>query len=97
MEGRYQVLGVKGFKGEVEGVTYDSTTLYVVLPVSKRAGTEAGFNAKEVKFGREDEYQKLKNLPFPVLAELDIEVNTKGIECFGFKAVSKSENPQQKA
>lgn len=87
MEQRVQVLGCKGFKGEVEGVQYDSTTLYVVLPVSKRAGTEVGYNVKEVKFGKEEEFQKMKGLPFPIHAELDLEINTKGIECFGFKAV----------
>ena len=95
MQDRYQVLGCKGFKGEVEGVSYDSSTLYVVLPVSKRAGTEAGFNVKEVKFGKEEEFQKLKGLPFPIMAELDLEVNTKGIECFGFKAISPSAPAKQ--
>ena len=91
MEQRFQVLGVKGFKGKVEGVEYDSTTLYVVMPVSKRAGTEVGFNVKEVKFGKEDEFQKLKTLPFPVMAELDLEINTKGIDCYGFKAVGPAQ------
>jgi len=87
MEGRYEVLGCKGFKGDVEGQHYDSSTLYVKFPVSKRAGTEAGFNAKEVKFGTESEFQKMKGLPFPIIAELDIEITTKGIECLGFKAI----------
>lgn len=91
MEQRVQVIGCKGFKGEVEGTHYDSTTLYVVLPVSKRAGTESGYNVKEVKFGKEEEFQKLKGLPFPITAELDLEINTKGIECFGFKAVTPAQ------
>jgi hypothetical protein len=95
MENVYQVVGCKGFKGEVEGVNYDSTTLYVLLPVSKRAGTESGYNVKEVKYGKEDEFQKLKGLPFPLKAELDLEINTKGIECFGFKAVTQSQSPKQ--
>jgi len=94
MDQRVQVLGCKGFKGEVEGTTYDSTTLYVVLPVSKRAGTEAGFNVKEVKFGREEEFQKIKSLPFPIMAELDLEINTKGIECFAFKPVAPVQQKQ---
>lgn len=95
MEQRVQVLGCKGFKGEVEGTAYDSTTLYVVLPVSKRAGTEAGFNVKEVKYGKEEEFQKMKNLPFPIMAELDLEINTKGIECFGFKAIGAVQAAKQ--
>jgi len=94
MDQRVQVLGCKGFKGEVEGTTYDSTTLYVVLPVSKRAGTEAGYNVKEVKFGKEEEFQKIKGLPYPIMAELDLEINTKGIECFAFKPVGPAQQKQ---
>lgn len=94
MEGRYEVLGCKGFKGEVEGTHYDSTTLYVKFPVSKRAGTEAGFNAKEVKFGKEEEFQKMKGLQFPIIAELDLEITTKGIECLGFKPIAAVPAPK---
>lgn len=87
MEARYEVLGVKGFVGDVEGQHYDSTTLRVKLPVSKTAGTEAGFDCKDVKFGKEAEFQKLKGLPFPVFADLDIELTTKGMECVGIKVI----------
>lgn len=86
----FQVLGCKGFKGTVEGTSYDSTTLYVVMDVSEKNGTEAGFNVSNMKFGKESEFQKLKGLPFPIMAELDIELTTKGPECLGFKAISQS-------
>jgi hypothetical protein len=86
----FQVLGCKGFKGTVEGTSYDSTTLYVVMDVSEKNGTEAGFNVSSMKFGKESEFQKLKGLPFPVMAELDIELTTKGPECLGFKVISQS-------
>ena len=85
----FQVLGCKGFKGQVEGTNYDSTTLYVVMDVSEKNGTEVGFNVSNMKFGKEEEFQKLKNLPFPVMAELEIELTTKGPECLGFKAVTQ--------
>lgn len=85
-----QVLGCKGFKGTVEGQNFDSTTLYVVMEVSEKNGTEAGYNVLPVKFGKEEEFQKIKHLPFPIMAELEIELTTKGPECFGFKAVSQS-------
>ncbi|WP_153111052.1 hypothetical protein [Propionivibrio limicola] len=91
---RYQVLGCKGFKGEVEGTNYDSTTLYVVMPVSKKAGTEAGFNVTPMKYGKEEEFQKIKGLPFPIMAELEIELTTKGAECVDFKPVARTE-PQK--
>ena len=84
-KGTFQVLGCKGFKGQVEGVNYDSTTLYVVMDVSEKNGTEAGFNVSNMKFGREEEYQKMKGLQFPIQAELEIELTTKGPECLGFK------------
>lgn len=90
MEQRVQVLGVKGFKGTVEGTSYDSTTLYVVLPVSRNSKTEVGYNVREVKFGTEEEFQKLKSLKFPLLAELDLEMTTKGVDCFSFKPVPSS-------
>lgn len=86
----FQILGAKGFKGEVEGTNYDSTTLYVVMPVSERNGTEVGFNVSPMKFGKSDEFEKMKHLPFPIQAELDIAMTTKGFECRGFKAVSQA-------
>lgn len=93
MIGRYQVLGCKGFKGDVEGKHYDSTTLYVVFPVSRRADGEVGFNVKAVKFGLHDEFLKLKELTFPLLADLDLEHTSKDPECYGFKAVAQQPKP----
>lgn len=91
--GQFQVVGCKGFKGNVEGVGYDSTTLYVLMDVSDRSGTEAGFNVSQIKFGKEEEFQKLKGLPFPVMAELQLELTTKGPECMGFKPL-RQEQPK---
>ena len=90
---RYELMGCKGYKGDVDGVHYDSCTLYVKMPVSKRSGNEAGFDAMKVKYGKEEEYQKLKGLPFPVMVDLDLEINTKGVECFDLKLV---QTPNQK-
>lgn len=87
VKGTFQVLGCKGFKGQVEGTNYDSTTLYVVMDVSEKNGTEAGYNVANMKFGKEEEFQKLRGLPFPVQAELDVELTTKGPECVGFRAL----------
>ena len=89
----FQILGCKGFKGNIEGTNYDSTTLYVVMPVSEKNGTEAGYNVSAMKYGKEEEYQKMKSLPFPIQAELDIELTTKGPECVGFRP--KSAAPAQ--
>lgn len=95
VSGTFQVLGCKGFKGDIDGQHFDSTTLYVVMDVSEKAGTEAGFNTANIKFGKEEEFQKLKNLPFPVMAELDLELTTKGPECLAFRAKGPSQQQAQ--
>lgn len=84
---QFRVLGCKGFKGNVEGTDYDSTKLYVEMPVSEKNGTEVGCNASVVPFGKSDEFHKLKGLPFPLQAELEIVMTTKGVECVGFRAL----------
>lgn len=86
------VLGAKSFNGDVEGKKYDSTTLFVVMDVSERQGTSVGQNVVEMKFGKSDEFEKLKNLPFPINAELSLNLTTKGYEVEGFKALSPSKN-----
>lgn len=90
-KGQFQVLGAKGFKGMVEGKQYDSCTLRVVMDVSEKNGTEVGFNVSEMKFGNEEEFQKLRHLPFPIQAELEIELTTKGPEVHGFRALTSSQ------
>lgn len=82
------VLGAKSFKGDVEGKPYDSTTLFVVMDVSERNGTSVGQNVVEMKFGKSDEFSKLKSLTFPINAELALNLTTKGYEVEGFRAVS---------
>ena len=81
------VLGAKSFKGDVEGKPYDSTTLFVVMDVSERGGNSVGQNVVEMKFGKSDEFEKLKHLPFPCQSELSLKLTTKGYEVAGFKAV----------
>lgn len=82
------VLGAKSFKGDVEGKPYDSTTLFVVMDVSERGGNTVGQNVVEMKFGKSDEFEKFKHLPFPCKAELLLKLTTKGYEVAGFRAVS---------
>lgn len=90
----FRVLGAKGFKGNIDGTNYDSTKLYVEMPVSEKNGTEVGFNAVTLPFGKEEEYQKLKHLPFPLQAELTVEVTTKGMEVIGFVALKQAAKPE---
>ncbi|HJW26502.1 MAG TPA: hypothetical protein VJ576_16525 [Rhodocyclaceae bacterium] len=88
IKSQFQVVGAKSFKGDVEGKSYDSSTLFVLMDVSERGGNAVGQNVVEMKFGKSDEFDKLKHLPFPVQAELTLNLTTKGYEVEGFRAVS---------
>lgn len=91
------VLGAKAFNGEVEGKRYDSTTLFVVMDVSERSGSSVGQNVVEMKFGKSDEFEKLKSLPYPVNAELALNLTTKGYEVEGFRALGTPKPAQPQA
>lgn len=88
-KGNFQVLGAKGNKGDYEGTLYDYTKLRVVMDVSEKNGTEFGYDVKEMPVGKSDELVKFKDLPFPIMAELEIELTTKGPEVVSFRALAK--------
>ena len=52
MEQKIRVLGVKGFKGEVEGKRYDSCKVRLEMPVPSRSETEVGNNVVDGDRGR---------------------------------------------
>lgn len=90
MKAQMLVLGAKFFKDAIEGQAHDFTKLFVAMPVSEQdAATygSVGQNVVEMKFGKSDEYQKLKQLPFPLQAELSLKLTTKGYEVVGFRAL----------
>ncbi|MBS1188819.1 MAG: hypothetical protein H6R10_611 [Rhodocyclaceae bacterium] len=95
VKSNFQVVGAKAFNGEVEGKRYDSTTLFVLMDVSERSGTAIGQNVVEMKFGKSDEFDKMKHLPFPVQAELTLNLTTKGYEVEGFRPVAQAKTPAQ--
>lgn len=93
MKAQMQVLGAKFFNDTMEGQKHDFTKLFVAMPVSEQeSGTygSVGQNVVEMKFGKSDEFQKLKHLPFPLQAELSLKLTTKGYEVVGFKALAAS-------
>lgn len=84
------VLGAKFFRGEVEKNSHDNTKLFVAMEVpDKNADTygRVGYDAVDIKFGKAEEYSKLKHLTFPLMAELSLKFTTEGYECTGFKPV----------
>jgi hypothetical protein len=76
----FKVLGGKAFKGTIDGQTFDSTKLFVLMPVSDRAGTEVGYNSAPLPFGLASNFDQIKGLPFPCDLELEVAVTTKGFE-----------------
>lgn len=85
------VLGARFFNDVVEGTKHDFTKIHVVMPVSTSAGSEVGFNAQTITYGTSENFEKFKNLAYPIEAELDLEMTTKGIVCQGFKFVGKAD------
>lgn len=91
------VLGARKFNDVVDGVKYDFTKLNVQMPVSTTSGNEVGFNTEVIPYGDHSNYEQLKNLPFPVEAELDVELTTKGMVCHGFRAAARVQQPVKAA
>lgn len=87
IKARFQILGAKGFKGDVDGTHYDSTKLYVLMDVSDKNGTEVGFNATPLSFGKSDEFEKIRHMTFPLHADLSLKLTTKGYEVVDFAPV----------
>lgn len=92
MEMEFTVLGAKSFNDSVEGVKYNSTKLFVMLPekvVSSDSRNVVGFNAITLEFGLSDEFvnHKMASLKYPLKVVLDVEPSTKGFTVHGFKPV----------
>lgn len=75
---KVEVVGMKKFEGVIEGVSYDSTTLFVKTELDESRETAKGFATVEYKFGTSAEFDRFKSLRFPFLAECDIELTTTG-------------------
>ena len=86
MQGNLTVIGVKQFKGEVEGVNFDHTKLLVMLPFPRaRAETNNGFDVIEAPFGNHENFKQFSGRKFPLVIDADYEITTKGIEIFEAK------------
>jgi len=73
-----EVVGAKCFQGNVEGVAYDSTTLYVKMELDDSRDTARGFATVDYKFGTSEEFDKLREQHFPFIADVEIELTTTG-------------------
>jgi hypothetical protein len=72
------VEGMKRFKGNVEGVDYDSTKFYIKTDLDDSKGNAKGSATTEYSMGKSDEYDKYSHLSFPFTAVVEMEVVTSG-------------------
>lgn len=89
------VLGVKSFSGAIDGRNFDSTTIYVQTMLDESNGTAKGFAGASYQWGKSENFEKVKHLPFPLEAELTMETVTSGSKqkqvCIGFKPLSRGD------
>lgn len=72
------VTGIKQFKGEVDGKSYDSFKVFLQIPLDESKGTAKGYGVDEFNAGQSEEFDKWKHLPFPVQADAVMEMVTTG-------------------
>lgn len=72
------ITGAKSSKGEMEGRPYDSTKIYVQIRMDPTKGTMVGSASEEYGWGLSDNFNKLKDLKFPIQANVDFEQVTSG-------------------
>lgn len=77
-----RVMGVRRFKGDVEGNHHDFTKLRMEMPVPRNAANEIGAAEVTVNYGTADKFDELKGLKFPGLFLCDVEMSSKGLDCF---------------
>lgn len=75
---RVKVTGMKSVDVEMDGVRYDSTKVFLEIPLDESKGTARGFATAEYSFGKHDEFKKYSHLPFPFEADAEMEMVTSG-------------------
>lgn len=78
---RVKVLGIKKFKGEVEGQHHDMCTIFIVMKQDESKGTAKGYVGQDLRYGVSDNYDKFQHLTYPLEADIEIETvaNGKGL------------------
>jgi len=75
---RAVVLGMKRFKGEVEGKQYDNTKVYVEESFASDNENGRGSAAVEYAAGKSDVFDTLKQHTFPLQANVRFETSSNG-------------------
>lgn len=69
-----RVTGMKKFKGEIEGKSFDSTSVYVETRMDDRKGNRRGHCTMDFNAGTSEVYDRLQSIPLP--AEFEVEWDT---------------------
>lgn len=72
------VTGAKASKGDYEGKPYDSTTIYVQVPLDESTGMMSGFTTVEYKWGKSENYHRISNNEFPFKANVSFQTVSSG-------------------
>lgn len=69
------ITGAKAYNNTVDGVLHNFTKIYVMTGFG-----DSGFGAAtvEYKWGTSDNIKKIQDLPFPIEAEIHMEITTNG-------------------
>ncbi len=78
MQTTMAITGWKKSKGEMEGRAYDSTKIYVQMPMDTTTGNAAGTAGAEYNWGTSANADKIKDVPLPFNATVTIETVTNG-------------------
>jgi len=74
-----QVVGMKASKGTLEnGTAYDSTKVYALIDLDTSKGNAKGASATEFNLGTASEFDAYKHLPFPFVADVEMEMVSNG-------------------
>lgn len=71
------LLGAKRSKGTINGNSYDTTKVYVQTPMNDSVDT-AGFSVSEYNWGDSNNFYKIRDLNYPLQAEITVELVTNG-------------------
>ena len=78
MKAQITVIGAKASKGSMEGVPYDHTTIFTTTKLDQKNDDAIGSAGDSYRFGKSDNFQKLKGIPCPFNAEAEFEMITTG-------------------
>ena len=73
-----RVTGMKKFKGEIEGKSFDSTSIFVETRMDDRNGNRRGHCTMDFNAGTSDVYDRLQDVPLPGEFEVEWDTVTNG-------------------